>query len=423
MPKRAAGVTAAKLRTAKPGRYVDGDGLMLEVRENGTRFWLLRYSFGGKRREAGLGRAGEGANDVTLAEARQKSADMHRLLRAGIDPLAHREAEAAAQKAAAQQATAQAVTFRTVADLYMKAHEARWNPKLRLLWRHTLETYAFPHLGDLPVADVVTVHVMAALNPIWWDKTETAARVRSRIESVLDYAGTMGWRSGDNPARWRGHLANLLPARTVVAPTEHRAALPWKEIAAFVADLRGREGMGVRALEFVILTAARTNEALGARWQEIDLGEAVWTVPAGRMKARKEHQVPLSEAALATLRTLLPLRPANDAQGAAFVFPGTRKGRPLSGMGMLMALRRMGRDDLTVHGFRSTFRDWAAEHTAYAREVAEAALAHTLADKTEAAYQRGDFFEKRRRMMAEWAEFCARPAVEGSTVTPIRGAG
>ena len=229
MPKRAAGLTAAKVRTAKPGRHVDGDGLMLFVRSRAARFWLLRYSYGGKRREAGLGRAGEAKGDVTLAEAREKAADMRRMLKAGVDPLVHREAEAARLKAAAQQAAAQGVTFRAVADLYMGAHDAGWrNPKHRDQWRNTLASYAFPHFGDLPAGDVGTGHVMAALEPIWTTKPETATRVRGRIESVLDYAAARGWRSGDNPARWRGHLANLLPARGKVARVEHHAALPWR---------------------------------------------------------------------------------------------------------------------------------------------------------------------------------------------------
>jgi integrase len=316
------------------------------------------------------------------------------------------------------------MTFRNVAKAYLAAHEAGWrNPKHRAQWRATLDAYAMPHMGDLPVADVMTGHVMAALEPIWTAKPETATRVRGRIEAVLDYAAARGWRTGENPARWRGHVANLLPARGRLARVVHHAALPWEDIAAFLTDLRGRAGMGARALDFTILTASRTNEALGARWQEIDLAEGVWTVPAERMKAGREHRVPLSDTALAILRALLPLRPADDDKGAAFVFPGARKGRPLSGMAMLMLLRRMERGDLTAHGFRSSFRDWAAERTSYAREVAEEALAHTLRDKTEAAYRRGDLFEKRRRLMDDWAAFCAKPAAEGATVTPIRSAG
>ncbi len=421
MPKRAAGLTAAKVRTAKPGRYVDGDGLMLFVRSAEARFWLVRYSFGGKRREAGLGRAGEGPGDVTLAEARQRTADMRRLIKAGIDPLAQREAEAAAQKAAAQQAAAQAVTFKAVADLYMAAHAAGWrNDKHRDQWRNTLATYAFPLFGDMQVGEVRTGHVMAALEPIWTVKPETATRVRGRIESVLDYATARGWRTGENPARWRGHLANMLPSRSKVARVEHHAALPWREVGAFMVALGKREvgSVAALALRFVILTAARSGEVLGARWTEIDLAEAVWTVPAERMKAGREHRVPLTDAALDVLRQAAALRTSKAAD--AFVFPGMKPGKGLSVMALAMVLRRMDRGDLTVHGFRSTFRDWCAEFTTFDRDTAEAALAHTVRDKVEAAYRRGDQLDKRRRLMEAWATFCAAPAAPAGDVTPIR---
>jgi integrase len=420
MPKRAAGLTAAKVRTAKPGRYVDGDGLMLFVRSPDARFWLLRYSHGGKRREAGLGRAGEGPNDVTLAEARQKAADMRRLLKAGIDPLAQRDADAAAVKAAAQEAAAHAMTFREVADLYLNAHNAGWrNAKHRMQWRNTLATYADPHMGDLPAGDVETAHVMAALEPIWTTKPETATRVRGRIEAVLDYAKARGWRTGENPARWRGHLANLLPARDKVARVEHHAALPWRDVGAFMVALGEREAGSVAALalRLTILTAARSGEVLGARWAEIDTTEAVWTVPAERMKAGREHRVPLTDAALTELRQVAELRTNNAAD--AFVFPGQKPSKGLSVMAMAMVLRRMDRGDLTVHGFRSSFRDWCAEQTSFDRDTAEAALAHTLRDKTEAAYRRGDLFDKRRRLMEAWAAFCACPTMPAEVV-PIR---
>jgi len=431
--RKAAGLTALTVKSAKPGRYGDGNGLYLLVREGGARWWLFRYHVNGKMREMGLGAAPspasaeKGAVDretVTLADARERAKALREIVRAGGDPLAQRDADAKAASAAAQQAAVKAMTFRAVANAYLAAHEAGWrNPKHRAQWRATLDTYAMPHMGDLPVSDVMTGHVMAALEAIWTAKPETATRVRGRIEAVLDYAAARGWRSGENPARWRGHVANLLPARGRLARVVHHAALPWEDIAAFLTDLRGRPGMGARALEFTILCAARTNEALGARWGEIDLAEAVWTVPVERMKAGREHRVPLSGAALAILHALLPLRPADDDKGAAFLFPGAREGRPLSGMAMLMLLRRMERGDLTAHGFRSSFRDWAAERTSYAREVAEEALAHTLRDKTEAAYRRGDLFEKRRRLMDDWAAFCAKPAAEGGNVTPIRSAG
>jgi integrase len=259
--------------------------------------------------------------------------------------------------------------------------------------------------------------VMRVVEPLWRDKTETASRLRGRIESVLDYATARGWRGGENPARWRGHLDNLLPARSKVAKVEHHAALPWRGIGAFMATLAQEEGMSALALRFAILTAARTGEVIGAEWCEIDMQMAVWMVPAGRMKAAREHRVPLSDGAMAVLREVATLR--TNPRAVGFVFPGGKAGKPLSSMALLMLLRRMGRGDLTAHGFRSTFRDWCAEATNYPREVAEAALAHTLRDKTEAAYQRGDLVEKRRRLMGEWAAFCARPVAAGEVV-PLR---
>ena len=270
----------------------------------------------------------------------------------------------------------------------------------------TLREYAGPHLGALPVAEVETAHVVAALRPLWNEKPETASRLRGRIEAVLDFAAVHGWREGDNPARWRGHLDKLLPPpRQGPRRSSTMPPCPGAEVPAFMAALRARDGVAARALEFAILTAARTGEVLGARWPEIDLERAVWTVPEERMKAGSEHRVPLAPAAVALLRDLLPLRAATDA----LVFPGQRKDRPLSVMAMAMVLRRMGRGDLTVHGFRSTFRDWAGETTAHAREVVEAALAHRLGDKAEQAYARGDLFTKRRRLMEDWAEHCDKP--------------
>jgi integrase len=417
MPRKAAALTVAKVRTAAPGRYGDGGGLYLLVKppgstqkqkgdKDGGRFWLFRYTVNGKMREMGLGPAA-GPAAVPLAEARDRARPLHAAVRAGRDPLEDREKAAEAEKAAAKIEAARAKTFRDVAALYIAANEAGWrNAKHRAQWAATLETYAYPHMGAVVVADIETAHVMAALEPIWATKAETASRVRGRIETVLEYAKARGWRTGENPARWRGHVANMLPKRTKIQPVEHHPALPWRDIAAFMATLRAEVGLGALALQFTILTAARTTEALEARWSEIDLTEAIWTVPDARMKARREHRVPLSSASLAVLRELLPLR---DAAAGDWVFPGGRKGRPLSGMAMLMLLRRMGREDLTAHGFRSTFRDWCAEMTSYPRDVAEAALAHTLGDKVEAAYRRGDLFEKRRRLMEDWAAYCARP--------------
>ena len=419
MGRKAEGLTAAKVSKARPGRYGDGNGLYLFVRSAEARFWVFRYTRGGKMREMGLGRAGPDDAAVKLVEARERAADLLKLVRAGIDPLNQRDDEAKKAAAEAQLAAIRGITFRTVAERYLEAHEKTWrNPKHRTQWRNTLDTYAHPHFGDLPVGDIGTEHVLAALEPIWRVKPETATRVRGRIESVLDYATARDWRAGENPARWRGHLANLLPARGKVAPVEHHAALPWADIGAFLPLLKTQAGVAAHALHFLILTAARSGEVLGARWAEIDLATKLWTVPAARMKAGREHRVPLSEPALAVMKDMAKLRARDSIE--AFVFPGATEDRPLSIMAMTMVLRRMKRGDLTVHGFRSTFRDWVGEATGTPREVAEAALAHALADKTEAAYARGDLFAKRVRLMDSWAKFCAQPPRKGN-VEPLHG--
>jgi integrase len=414
MPVLATPLSAAKVRTAQPGRYGDGNGLYLLVRDNGTAFWLFRYVMAGRMREAGLGRA-RGTNSVSLADARAAAAPLYRLVKNGVDPLEQRKVEADAARAAAQAEQARAVTFKTAAGYCIDAHEAGWrNTKHAAQWRSTLATYVFPVMGDLPVGKVGTAEVLAALEPIWRAKPETASRVRGRIEAILDYGKTREWRTGENPARWRGHLDNLLPARSKVAKVEHHAALPWQQIAAFMTELRQRSGVAARALEFAILTAARTGEVIGARWSEIDLAATVWTVPEGRMKAGREHRVPLSDAALALLAEAAKMRTSADSEG--IVFPGQRRGEALSNMAMLVMLRRMGRGDLTTHGFRSTFRDWAAE-TGKPSDIAEAALAHTLGNKTQAAYQRGDLLERRRELMTGWASHCERPPAD---VVPLR---
>lgn len=400
-------LTAVKVRAlTAPGRYGDGKGLWLQVRDGERRSWLFRFKLHGHERAMGLG----AVEDVSLAEARERADACRKLLRDGIDPIEHRKADRAAKAAAAR-----GISFREVAERYIAAHEAGWrNAKHADQWRNTLATYAFPVFGDQPVPAIDTGAVMRVLEPIWSEKTETASRLRGRIESVLDYATARSWRSGENPARWRGHLDNLLPARAKVQRVEHHPALPWREMGAFMAGLRRQEGIAARALEFAILTAGRTAEVIGARWSEIDGDE--WTVPGERMKAGREHRVPLSTAALAVLAQMKP----EGSAPSAYVFPGGRAGKPLSSMALLMLLRRMGRSDLTAHGFRSTFREWAAEATGYPREVAELALAHVNKDKVEAAYQRGDLFEKRRRLMEDWAAFCANPAVPAEVVA-LRG--
>jgi integrase len=283
------------------------------------------------------------------------------------------------------------------------SHQAGWkNPKHRAQWPSTLSTYVYPHFGKLPVQDVDVALVMKAVEPIWTTKPETASRVRGRIESILDWATARGYRHGENPARWRGHLDALLPTKTKVRRVQHHAALPYAQLPAFLAELRQQDGIGAKALEFAILTAARTGEVMGAKWSEIDFEARLWTVPAERMKAGREHRVPLSEPALAILKAMREVREGD------FVFPGGRAGRGISNMAMIMTLRRMGRGDLTAHGFRSTFSDWCAEQTDFPAEAREMALAHTVSDKVEAAYRRGDLFQKRRDLMDAWANYAAK---------------
>ena len=409
-------LTATAVRHAREGRHGDGAGLMLDVKAGGRAYWVLRYMLAGKRRDMGLG-AASGPDAITLAEARERAATARRLAKSGVDPIQQREAAQKTATAEAQAERAYARTFRDVAALYVAAHEAGWrNAKHRAQWESTLDAYAHPHFGNVPVAEVGKGHVTAALQPIWAAKPETASRVRGRIEAVLDYAKAHGWREGENPAQWKGNLAHVLPRRSKLAPVQHHPALPWPEMGAFMEGLRAREGVSARALEFTILTAARSGEVRGMKWGEVDMDARVWTVPGARVKAGREYRMPLSDAAINVLDAVR----REKADAAALVFPSpTRAGAMLSDMALTAVLRRMKRGDLTAHGFRSTFRDWCSEVTSYPREVAEAALAHTLRDKVEAAYRRGDALEKRRRLMAEWADFCARLVATGENITPI----
>jgi integrase len=400
------------MKNLGPGRYGDGGGLFLFVRSAESAFWVFRYTRAGRMREMGLGRA-RGKEAVPLAKARDKAVDLRRLLQAGVDPLAEKAARAEAKAAEVAAEARAAITFRQEAEAYVAAHSPGWrNSKHLAQWKSTLNAYAYPHIGDLPVADVTTDHVLEVLQPIWQAKPETASRLRGRIESVLVAATVKGLRTpGNNPAAWKGHLDQLLVSRSKLAPVEHHAALPHGELPAFFLRVQAADGLGARALELAILTAARTTEVLNAVWAEIDLEAAapIWIVPAARMKARREHRVPLSSAAVALLRKLATVR-----QGE-FVFAGRREKTPLSNMAMLMALRRLGREDLTAHGFRSTFRDWAAETTNFSSEVVEMALAHTVGDKVEAAYRRGDLLAKRRDLMEAWGTFCTTPRAGSST--------
>ncbi|MER8683951.1 integrase arm-type DNA-binding domain-containing protein [Mesorhizobium sp. M1405] len=399
---------AAVTAKTKPGLYADGLGLYLQVAKGGAKSWIFRYMLAGRPRKMGLG----SVNTVSLKLARERAGKARLKLLDADDPIETRKAERLEKLAA----SATALSFKEAAEAYIKVHRSGWkNVKHAGQWRATLEAYAYPVFGDLAVGRVDVGLVLKALEAIWTSKPETATRVRGRIESILDWATARGYRKGDNPARWRGHLDKLLPARSKVAKVKHHAALPYAEIGAFVADVRQMEGTSPRALEFAILTATRTGEVVGARWPEIDVDNALWTIPGDRMKAGREHRVPLPDRALEILMGL-PREKGNDA-----VFIGDKGGKALSNMALLMTLRRMDRADLTTHGFRSTFRDWAAEQTAYPNEMLEMALAHTVSDKTEAAYRRGDLMEKRRRLMKDWAEFCdtLKPPASDSVV-PIR---
>jgi integrase len=350
-------------------------------------------------------------DDVSLAEARELAINSRRMARQGGDPIEARRAARMGTKLDA----ATKETFKACADRYIEAHKAGWrNEKHAAQWPATLGAYVYPVFGDLAVQAVDVALVLKAVEPIWTTRPETASRVRGRIESVLDWATARGYRQGDNPARWRGHLENLLPAPSKVRRVEHHPALPYAEIGSFMAALREQEGIAARALEFVILTASRTGEVVGARWGEFDFAERLWTIPAERMKAGREHRVALSDAALAIAKRMA------EARQSDFVFPGHRITRPLSNMAMLMLLRRMGRDNLTVHGFRSTFRDWSAERSNFPSEVAEMALAHVVGDRVEAAYRRGDLFEKRRQLAEAWATYCDGSADDGQRVVTLR---
>lgn len=412
MPKKLSNaLTAIEVRNAKPGRYADGGGLQLLVKDTGARSWVFRYMLKGKSRDIGLGAAGSDA--ISLADARDLASALRLKVRSGIDPLEERQQKATEALAAAQAAQIAGITFKAVAEAYIGANEASWrNEKHRQQWRNTLATYVYPVMGELPVADIGTAHVLQILEPIWNDKPETASRVRGRIETILDAAKARGYRQGENPARWRGHIAQILPARSRLTRGHHKA-MAYDAIPAFMAKLRERDAMAALALEFVILTATRTSEVLGATWTEVDLDKAIWTVPASRMKAGKEHRIPLSPRAVEILESVKPLK-------KDYLFPA-EKGGKLSTMAMSMLLRRM-KLDCTVHGFRSGFRDWAAECTGYAHEVCEMALAHVIGNKSEAAYRRGDLFDKRRRLMADWAGYCASNGAAGTKVTPIREA-
>jgi integrase len=401
-------------RATKTGLYGDGRGLWLRVGKGAAKSWALRYMLNGRAREMGLGSVA----DFSLKEARERARRYRQQLADDIDPLDARQQARAARRAA----SAKAMSFRQAAEAYIKAQASSWkNQKHVAQWPSSLEAYAFPVLGSLPVAAIDTALVVRAIEPVWQTKPETASRVRGRIEAVLNWAKARGYRQGENPAAWKGHLENLLPrpskakaaARRESGRGEHHAALPYAELPSFMAELRQQKGIAARALELVILTAGRAGEVLGARWNEVDMAAKLWIVPGDRMKAGREHRVPLADRAIAIFEEMAAIRLSDHA------FPGRNAGRPLSGMALAGVLRRMGRDAVTTHGFRSSFSDWCAECTAFPAEVREMALAHSVGSKVEAAYRRGDLFEKRRQLMQAWAKYCEAPPA-GGTVVALR---
>jgi integrase len=386
-------LAAVQLNRLPAGMHGDGGNLWLQVTETGARTWLFRFRHSGKARAMGLGPL----HTVSLAEARVKARECRQLLLSGVDPIETRKAK----RVGALLAAAKTLTFRECAEAYIAAHQAGWrNAKHAAQWPATLAAYAYPVIGALPVQAIDVGLVLKVVEPIWNTKPETASRVRGRIESVLDWATARGYRQSENPARWRGHIENLLPQKLKVRRVEHLAALPYIEMSAFMVELRTQENIPARALEFAILTATRTGEVTGARWDEIDAEGRLWTIPASRMKAGREHKVPLSEAALSILAGV------------------ERKGSRIFSIlphSMLDLLGKM-RPGATVHGFRSSFSDWAAECTNFPHEVREMALAHAVGSKVEAAYRRGDLFEKRRQLAESWANFCAGSGREGNVI-------
>jgi integrase len=397
-------LTARKVETVTaPGRHSDGNNLYLVVSEGGSRRWVCLYTFAGKKREMGLGSAMAG--HVTLADARRKALEARKLIADGIDPIA--------EKRAVARANAAIPTFGEFADEYIVAHRPAFkNAKHAAQWASTLSDTYCKVIRSKPVNEIDTAVVLKVLQPLWQKVPETASRIRGRIENVIDAAKVRGFREGlDNPARWKGHLKAILPARQKLT-RGHHAALPYDDLPAFMIELRERQSIAALALELCILTATRSGETLGATWQEIDFSKSIWTVPAARMKAGLEHRVPLTSCVLGFLRQLHDVRPLHNDH----VFVGTGRGKHLSDMSMTMQLRRMGRKDITVHGFRSTFRDWASEQTSFSHETCEHALAHRISDKAEAAYRRGDQFEKRRKLMEAWSAYC-EPQIASNVVS------
>jgi len=379
----------------KKGRYADGGGLYLRVSPSLNKSWVFRWVRGGSENEMGLG----AFPDISLSDARHLALEARQHLAVGRNPRIERDRR-----------QEQGRTFGEVADEYLSAMQGRWShEKTVKQWHHTLAKLSAP-IRKSPVSQVDTAAVLRLLKPIWDEKPETAAKSRMRLEAVLDYAKAKGWRDGENPARWRGHLANILPPRKRLT-RGHHPAMPYRDVPAFLDQLRTSEAMAARALEFLILTACRTQEVLGARWDEIDFANALWVVPTSRMKMKREHRVPMAERAIEVLK------PLYEARTSEFVFPGQVQGKPLSNMAMEMLMKRMKVKGASPHGFRSSFRDWAGDCTSFPREIAEAALAHKVGDSVEQAYRRGDALEKRRALMQAWADYSSREP--GGKVIPL----
>jgi integrase len=400
-------LSALKVARAKqPGMYADGGGLYLRVAEGGSKQWVFRYAAGTRDRDMGLGPV----HTLTLPEAREKAREARLLRLEGIDPIEAKRARIAALRAA----DARAMTFKQCAEGFIKDNEASWtSARHRQEWVGSLVRLVYPTLGSLPVAAIDTPLVLKVLKPIWEKTPETASRVRGRIENVLGWATVHHYRAGDNPARWGGLLEHALPARSKIAKVEHHAALPYAEIGAFVAKLRGDSGVAAACLQFITLTAARLDEARSSTWDEIDLANRIWVVPARRMKADKEHRVPLSDGTVAILEQMQVIRQSD------YVFPGRLEGRPIGDNTIWRLAKEAAGSDITIHGLRSSFRDWAAERTSFPREVAEMALAHAIPDAVEAAYRRGDLFEKRRKLMDAWAAYCAKIEMDAGKVVAL----
>jgi integrase len=409
MPKKAKELSALEVRRlTNPGLHAVGGtaGLLLQVSPVGARSWILRTIVGTKRRDIGLG----GFPDVSIAQAREKARELKEQIRQGVDPVAQRKAARASVLAE----QAKEITFDESARRYINSIEPQFsNIKQAAQWRSSLNDYASPVIGKLPVGSVDLVMIQKILDPIWTTKTETATRVRARMESVLAWATVSGYRKGDNPARWKDNLDKIMPKPEKLRKRKNFVALPWREAAAFMTNLRQRTGRGAKALEFLILTAARSGEVRGAKWGEIDFDANLWTIPAERMKNREEHTVPLCADAMKLLRSL----PKGRAD--AFIFPGEKRAQSLSDVSIAKPLKAMG-VAVTVHGFRSTFRDWCAESTNYPNIVAEKALAHTIPNAVERAYRRGELIEKRTKLMADWCKYLNKPA-QFADVVPIRG--